>query len=154
MRLKTTQGFSLIELMITVAIIGVLAAIAVPSYQTYVEKAQISNLVNIAQNGQNQLVEHIVSTGDTSCLTFNTYKGPFGGNPNIQLQIGNVTGFGCVSLAAELNVAGSGTLVLVGYAAVVKPDNSIGWECISAAAGIPSSNLQNIVPTGCTILSF
>jgi type IV pilus assembly protein PilA len=57
-------GFTLIELMIVVAIIGILAAIAIPQYQNYVARAQVSEGLSLMASVKLSVAEYFNSTGD------------------------------------------------------------------------------------------
>ena len=61
---KVQQGFTLIELMIVVAIIGILAAIAIPAYQDYTIRAQVSEGINLASGAKAAIAEYFMDTGD------------------------------------------------------------------------------------------
>ncbi|MCL5425860.1 MAG: pilin [Gammaproteobacteria bacterium] len=60
---KTQRGFTLIELMIVVAIIGVLASIAVPQYQNYTARAQVSEALNVLSGVKSELGERYALEG-------------------------------------------------------------------------------------------
>jgi len=61
---RIQQGFTLIELMIVVAIIGILAAIAIPQYQNYTGRAQLSDAITIAGGLKTAVGEVYQVTGD------------------------------------------------------------------------------------------
>lgn len=61
--MKKQHGFTLIELMIVVAIIGILAAIAIPAYQDYIARSQVSEGVQLLGGGKTPLAEFFADQG-------------------------------------------------------------------------------------------
>jgi|CABS01.1.fsa_nt_gi type IV pilus assembly protein PilA len=69
MKKQLQQGFTLIELMIVVAIIGILAAIAIPAYQNYLIRAQVSEGPSLLDTVQTAFSEYYANTGSAAAAT-------------------------------------------------------------------------------------
>lgn len=71
--MKKQQGFTLIELMIVVAIIGILAAIAIPAYQDYIARSQVAEASTLIGGARTAIEEEVAQTGafpaNTGALT-------------------------------------------------------------------------------------
>ena len=66
---KIQKGFTLIELMIVIAIIGILAAIAIPAYQDYVVRSQVTEGLNLAGDMKAAVAETYAQTGTFTDIT-------------------------------------------------------------------------------------
>ncbi len=101
---KAQQGFTLIELMIVVAIIGILASIALPAYQTYTKKARFSEVV-MAATAPKTAVEICSQTqGIFSAAVSNCAGGSNGVPPDVSVASGAV---------ASVTTTGAGVITVV-----------------------------------------
>ena len=70
---QAQKGFTLIELMIVVAIIGILAAVALPAYQTYTEKARFTEVVLASSSVKTAIDTCFQTRGDRTLANCDTY---------------------------------------------------------------------------------
>ena len=70
---RVQQGFTLIELMIVVAIIGVLAAVALPAYQDYTKRAQMAEVILAASSCRTAITETVQSATGTTLPAANAW---------------------------------------------------------------------------------
>ena len=132
---RVQQGFTLIELMIVVAIIGILAAVAIPAYQDYTVRARVTEGLSLASAAKTTISENAAS--GTSPLSSGWTSPPSTTNVN-SVAVDGTTGAITVTYGAK---AGSGTLVLSpqsggsALSAGTIAGSAITWTCYAPASG-------------------
>jgi type IV pilus assembly protein PilA len=126
---KLQKGFTLIELMIVVAIIGILAAIAIPAYQDYTIRAQVSEGMNLAAAAKAAVAESFLNRGTAPANRTQAGMSAVATDTVGKYVTGvEVTG-GVIEITYgnDANAAiATKTLELVPFISV---DNSISWRC-------------------------
>lgn len=118
------QGFTLIELMIVVAIIGILAAIAIPAYQDYTIRARVSEGLSLASAAKTAVAETFQSQNAVADQAATGYVSPGATASVASLTIAD-DGTGAISITYTA-AAGGGTIVLTPTLATGQP---ITWDC-------------------------
>jgi len=131
---KYNHGFTLIELMIVVAIIGILASIAVSAYQTYTVRAQVAEALNMAAGAKTPVIDAYNMTGappaDRAAAGMTALASDTQGKYVSAVDIDD----GRVDITfgndAHQDIQGG----VVSFTPYVAPSGSIVWRCASAAA--------------------
>lgn len=140
------KGFTLIELMIVVAIIGILAAIAIPSYQDYTARAQVSEAVTLAAGFKTGIAEYAQSGGNLSDLNNrataigNTTSGRY--VSTVELIGGTTNG---IIIQAKMSATSAASAIRGQTLRIETADGGQTWECGAANTSLAAKHR----PTGC-----
>jgi type IV pilus assembly protein PilA len=142
------KGFTLIELMIVVAIIGILAAVAIPAYQDYIARSQVSEAVNLLGGGKTPLAEFYSDKGRWP-TTASSVMGNTSGKYTSSIGYGPGSGGGTLSLVATMRSTGINAQITSKQVALVSTDGGKTWNCTISGTYTTTALDQKFVPGAC-----
>ncbi len=155
---QAQQGFTLIELMIVIAIVGILAAIALPAYQNYIVRSKMSEPLAALAEAKTTVAEYVAANGDVAnpltAFGINTTNRNSAILDEIEVTVDGSTVYltaevdtcvwegGCPTTALEGEATTVGTFSLSGG---TNADGTMSWVCVpghgTAANPIPTKYL-------------
>ena len=147
MKKQLQQGFTLIELMIVVAIIGILAAIAIPAYQDYTIRAQTSEGMSLADGLKTPAIEYFTNTGNWPSNTTTGFS------PAASYSGNYVSGVGITAVSGgvgqiTVTYGNKANSVIAGKTLIFSATNNGGSISFVCKGG--TGMLQKYLPSSCT----
>ncbi len=131
------QGFTLIELMIVVAIIGILAAVAIPSYQDYTARAQVTEALSLTSGLKTPLAEYLSDQG--ALPTIGQLNGTTSGKYVASIAIGGTVT--APTITATMTSAGINANLQGKAFQLASTDGGNSWDCSGAGTTIADKYL-------------
>ena len=148
---RLQQGFTLIELMIVVAIIGILAAVAIPAYGDYTARAQVSEAMTLTAGLKTPITEYISDNG-TYPASVAAMGGTATGKYVNTITVAGAVGGGAVSVTviATMNSTGVNSKIASSKFAMVSTNSGKKWDCGTVGAASGSTDVESsLLPGAC-----
>ena len=135
------QGFTLIEVMIVVAILGFLATVALPAYQAYTDRTKISEIILVADSAKSSISDFYMSAGrmpaSTTQANINTNSAQ--SQYIAAIAFSTTTTTATITYTLQNTTSAAGDIAMVGTANA----NGIQWSCATAATTVDNKYLPN-----------
>ena len=148
---KTQSGFTLIELMIVVAIIGILAAVAIPQYQNYIARTQVSRVVgeiSALRTAAEEMVQRNGLVADSAGTTAAVQQSLGWVGSNLVTGGVKVVSSG-TSWTLQVAMGGDANIGLSTDTVTLTRDAAGKWTCLTAEVNGNDPTITDFAPAGC-----